>query len=103
MVRGPVMTGDAAASSRTAARRVTGRRSSPHVISRGLPSNQPVRTWTSTGSTRIIAIPGSLRVADGGPPTRDRSVAFIDGAHRRLERLFGSDEIVHRTPVRCQV
>src|SRR5829696_3064760 len=60
-VRGPVIAGYAERSSRTATRRVTGMRSSPHVISRGAPSNQSVRTWTLTGATRTIAMAVLLR------------------------------------------
>src|SRR6476619_7417006 len=53
--RGPVTTGYAERSSRTATTRVTFRRSSPQVISRGTPLNRSVRTSTLTGSTRTIA------------------------------------------------
>ena len=50
----------------------------PQVISRGLPSNQPVRTWTSTGSTLIIAMlwllpAGQLGIVRrGGTPATER-------------------------------
>ena len=94
-VRGPVIDGNAAASSRTAASRVTGSRSSPQVISRGRPSNQPVRTWTSTGSTLIIAI---VAAPFGG----SLGCASVVAGTSVTERLFGSDAILHRTAVRCQ-
>src|ERR1035437_7291728 len=55
-----------------AARRVTGKRISPHVISRGVPSNQAARTRTFTGSMRTMAIEDSSFAFAGGRSLRAR-------------------------------
>ena len=64
----------------------------PSVTSRGRPLNQSVRTWTSTGSTRMNAMTvpfhrGPLAVVRGTRPT---------------EHLFDDAVTVDRTGVRCQ-